>query len=132
MVTMEEAIYNPLGSTHNLMPHLKAREITLYSTLPTHGSRPDVVRTSIPKPRTSIERGSALNSLVTASAIFKPTANQQPAVGSAVRPAVPAASKLPVKGLPTSLGSLSVGSHENNGATGKGVIFGVVSLTLLT
>ncbi|XP_035492626.2 microtubule-associated tumor suppressor 1 homolog isoform X2 [Scophthalmus maximus] len=73
----------------------------------------------IPKPRTSIERGSALNSLVTASAIFKPTANQQPAVGSAVRPAVPAASKLPVKGLPTSLGSLSVGSHENNGATGK-------------
>ncbi|KAF0037818.1 hypothetical protein F2P81_010692 [Scophthalmus maximus] len=79
------------------------------------------IHESIPKPRTSIERGSALNSLVTASAIFKPTANQQPAVGSAVRPAVPAASKLPVKGLPTSLGSLSVGSHENNGATGKGL-----------
>lgn len=39
---------------------------------------------------------------------------------SAGRPAAPAASKLPVKGLPASLSSSSLGSSDNNGATSKG------------
>uniref|UniRef100_A0A669CNN5 Microtubule associated tumor suppressor 1b n=1 Tax=Oreochromis niloticus TaxID=8128 RepID=A0A669CNN5_ORENI len=63
----------------------------------------------IPKPRTSAACGPTA---------AKPTANQQP--GSAGRPATPtAASKLPVKGLPTSLSSSSLGSNENNGGVSK-------------
>lgn len=90
----------------------------------------------IPKPRTTAERASALTALGPTSSIFKPTSNQQPAIGSAGRPAAPTASKLPVKGLATSLSSLSLGSNDNNGAPSKGVInrcvfCGVVSLSLL-
>ncbi|XP_040001663.1 microtubule-associated tumor suppressor 1 homolog [Xiphias gladius] len=73
----------------------------------------------IPKPRTTAERASALTALGPTSSIFKPTSNQQPAIGSAGRPAAPTASKLPVKGLATSLSSLSLGSNDNNGAPSK-------------
>ncbi|CAK6976086.1 microtubule-associated tumor suppressor 1 homolog isoform X3 [Scomber scombrus] len=73
----------------------------------------------IPKPRTAAERASALASLGPAASNAKSAANQQPPSGSVGRPAAPAASKLPVKGLPTSLSSSSLGSNENNGATSK-------------
>ncbi|XP_035030369.1 microtubule-associated tumor suppressor 1 homolog isoform X2 [Hippoglossus stenolepis] len=73
----------------------------------------------IPKPRSTAEQASALTAGSPASPFFKPTAHQQPALGSAGRPVVPTLSKLPVKGLPTSLSSLSLGSNENNGATSK-------------
>ncbi|XP_018556450.1 microtubule-associated tumor suppressor 1 isoform X2 [Lates calcarifer] len=61
----------------------------------------------IPKPRTTAERVSTLAS------------NQQPAVVSAGRPTTSTASKLPVKGLTTSLSSSLLGCNENNGATSK-------------
>lgn len=64
----------------------------------------------IPKPRTTAERVSTLAS------------NQQPAVVSAGRPTTSTASKLPVKGLTTSLSSSLLGCNENNGATSKGLI----------
>ncbi|XP_053183651.1 mucin-5AC-like [Scomber japonicus] len=73
----------------------------------------------IPKPRTAAERASALASLGLAASNAKSAANQQPPSGSVGRPAAPATSKLPVKGLPTSLSSSSLGSNENNGATSK-------------
>ncbi|XP_072240160.1 uncharacterized protein [Leuresthes tenuis] len=60
----------------------------------------------IPKPRTNADRPTA--------AVSRPAANQPSAAG---RPAAPAASKLPVKGL--NLSSSSLGSTENNGATSK-------------
>ncbi|XP_026214612.1 microtubule-associated tumor suppressor 1 homolog isoform X2 [Anabas testudineus] len=72
----------------------------------------------IPKSRTTADRTSAQTDQAT-TAITKPTANQNPALGSTGRPAATAASKLPVKGLPTSLSSLTLGSNENNGATSK-------------
>ncbi|XP_034543421.1 microtubule-associated tumor suppressor 1 homolog isoform X2 [Notolabrus celidotus] len=74
----------------------------------------------LPKPRTAAERASTSASPGPATSNSKLTANQQPAPGSGGRPAAPAAaagSKLPVKGLPTSLSSSSLGSNENNGAT---------------
>lgn len=55
----------------------------------------------IPKPRTTTDRAHT----------------QQPPLG---RPTAPATSKLPVKGLPTNLSSLSLGSNENNGDANKG------------
>ncbi|GAA6225840.1 microtubule-associated tumor suppressor 1-like isoform X2 [Lates japonicus] len=61
----------------------------------------------IPKPRTTAERA------------FTLTSNQQPAAVSAGRPTASTASKLPVKGLTTSLSSSSPGCNENNGATSK-------------
>ncbi|KAM9857669.1 uncharacterized protein ACBR49_001281 [Aulostomus maculatus] len=64
----------------------------------------------------SRERPSALVAPSPATSSSKPVANQQPALGVAGRPT---ASKLPVKGLPTSLSSSSLGSNENNGATCK-------------
>ncbi|XP_060941655.1 microtubule-associated tumor suppressor 1 homolog [Limanda limanda] len=73
----------------------------------------------IPKPRSTAEQASLLTAGSQASSFFKPSAHHQPAVGSAGRPVVPTLSKLPVKGLPTSLSSLSLGSNENNGATSK-------------
>ncbi|CAN9510031.1 unnamed protein product [Ophioblennius macclurei] len=54
--------------------------------------------------------------------LLKTTANQQPASGAMGRPAPPTASKLPVKGLPTSLSSSSLGSNENNGPTGRAAL----------
>ena len=71
----------------------------------------------IPKLRTTSERASASQG----PAIFnsKPVASQQPASGLVGQP-TSAASKLPVKGLPTSLSSTSLGSNENNGAMNKG------------
>ncbi|XP_034395106.1 microtubule-associated tumor suppressor 1 homolog A-like isoform X2 [Cyclopterus lumpus] len=69
---------------------------------------------SIPKPRTTAAV------LGPATSNSKPTANQQ-APGSVRRPAAPAASKRPVKGLPTSLTSSSLGSTEISGATSKGL-----------
>ncbi|XP_071361832.1 microtubule-associated tumor suppressor 1 homolog isoform X2 [Trachinotus anak] len=74
----------------------------------TRGRQPQYQSLGLPKPRTTAERASALTA-----------PGQQPAMGSAGRPA-PAASKLPVKGLPASLSSSSLGSNENNGATSKG------------
>ncbi|XP_042284944.1 microtubule-associated tumor suppressor 1 homolog isoform X3 [Thunnus maccoyii] len=91
----------------------------------TGGGSPTRVRQSlsqsqgIPKPRTTTERASALAAPGPATSNSKSTANQQPPSGSAGRPAAPSASKLPVKGLPTSLSSSSLGSNENNGATSK-------------
>ncbi|XP_069569980.1 microtubule-associated tumor suppressor 1 homolog isoform X1 [Brachyistius frenatus] len=80
-------------------------------TSPT-GARPGTGQNQgIPKPRTNAASAGA------AMSISKPAANQQS--GSPGRPAAPAASKLPVKGLPTSLSSSSLGSSENNGATNK-------------
>ncbi|XP_051242036.1 microtubule-associated tumor suppressor 1 homolog isoform X2 [Dicentrarchus labrax] len=73
----------------------------------------------IPKPRTTTERAFALAAPGPITSSSKPTANQQPALGLVGRPVAPAASKLPVKGLPTSLSSSSLGSNENNGATSK-------------
>uniref|UniRef100_A0AAX7V453 Microtubule associated tumor suppressor 1b n=1 Tax=Astatotilapia calliptera TaxID=8154 RepID=A0AAX7V453_ASTCA len=77
---------------------------------PSAGSgAPTTKSQSIPKPRSSAVCGPTA---------AKPTANQHP--GSAGRPAAPtAASKLPVKGLPTSLSSSSFGSNENNGGASK-------------
>ncbi|KAM3623377.1 uncharacterized protein V6R79_010375 [Siganus canaliculatus] len=71
----------------------------------------------IPKPRTT----TALTALgpTGPNSNSKPAANQQPALGSVGRAAAPAASKLPVKGLPTSLSSSSVGGGENNGSAHK-------------
>ncbi|KAM7393553.1 hypothetical protein PAMP_020416 [Pampus punctatissimus] len=89
------------------------------------GGSPTRVRQSLslsqgmPKPRTTVERASALAVLCPTTSNSKSTANQQPPSGSTGRPVVAAASKLPVKGLPTSLSSLSLGSNENNGATSK-------------
>lgn len=89
------------------------------------GGSPTRVRQSqsqcqgIPKPRTTTERASVSAVPGPATSNSKPTANQQPASGSIRRPAAPAASKLPVKGLPTSLSFSSVGSNEISGATGK-------------
>ncbi|XP_036948525.1 microtubule-associated tumor suppressor 1 homolog isoform X4 [Acanthopagrus latus] len=87
------------------------------------GGSPTRVRQSqtqcqgIPKLRTTSERASASQG----PAIFnsKPVASQQPASGLVGQP-TSAASKLPVKGLPTSLSSTSLGSNENNGAMNKG------------
>ncbi|KAM3864696.1 uncharacterized protein ACN63O_010371 [Diretmus argenteus] len=75
----------------------------------------------IPKPRTAAERASGLPAPGSATSNPKATANQLPASGSGGRPAPPAVSKLPVKGLPTSLSSSSLGSStsESNGATSK-------------
>ncbi|XP_069386947.1 microtubule-associated tumor suppressor 1 homolog isoform X3 [Paralichthys olivaceus] len=73
----------------------------------------------IPKPRSTTERASALIAGSPTSPVFRPTSHQQPALGSAGQPVVPTLSKLPVKGLPTSLNSSSLGSNENNGATSK-------------
>ncbi|XP_076741521.1 uncharacterized protein LOC101470539 isoform X3 [Maylandia zebra] len=79
---------------------------------PSAGSgAPTTKSQSIPKPRSSAVCGPTA---------AKPTANQHP--GSAGRPAAPTAvSKLPVKGLPTSLSSSSFGSNENNGGASKGL-----------
>ncbi|XP_026159561.1 microtubule-associated tumor suppressor 1 homolog isoform X2 [Mastacembelus armatus] len=74
----------------------------------------------IPKSHSTAERASAVINLAPTTATAKSTANQQPASGSARQPAPPAVSKLPIKGLPTSLSSLSLGDNENNGTTGKG------------
>ncbi|XP_073332315.1 uncharacterized protein [Pagrus major] len=84
---------------------------------PTRARQSQTQCQGIPKPRTTSER--ALAAQGTATFNSKPVANQQPASGSAGRPTAPAASKLPVKGLPTSLSSSSLGSNENNGATNK-------------
>ncbi|KAK2815551.1 hypothetical protein Q5P01_026018 [Channa striata] len=73
----------------------------------------------IPKPRTTTDRASALTDLAPTVPTPKPTASQQPGLGSPGRAALQAASKLPVKGLSTSLSSSSLGSNENNGATNK-------------
>lgn len=73
----------------------------------------------IPKPRTTAERAFASAAPSPSASNTKQTANQQPAPGSMGRPAAPAVSKLPVKGLPTSLSSSSLGSNENNGAPSK-------------
>ncbi|KAM6939573.1 uncharacterized protein FYW49_008042 [Xenentodon cancila] len=70
----------------------------------------------IPKPRTTAERASALQS--PAASVSKAGSNQQPAVGSAGRPAAPAASKLPVKG--STLSSSQPGNGENDAAASKG------------
>ncbi|XP_014871638.1 microtubule-associated tumor suppressor 1 homolog isoform X2 [Poecilia latipinna] len=67
----------------------------------------------IPKPRAS-----GVAHIPTAS-IPKPSSNQQSAPGSAWRPPAPAASKLPVKGVPAGLSSSSLGSSENNVASSK-------------
>ncbi|XP_076584210.1 uncharacterized protein LOC143319279 isoform X2 [Chaetodon auriga] len=89
------------------------------------GGSPTRVRQSqsqcqgIPKPRTATERAFTLAALSPSTSNSKPTANQQPALGSVGRPAPPVASKLPVKGLPTSLNSSALGNIENNGATSK-------------
>ncbi|XP_054866065.1 microtubule-associated tumor suppressor 1 homolog isoform X1 [Amphiprion ocellaris] len=63
----------------------------------------------IPKPRTS-----SFTAPSPASSTSRPTANQQPASGSSGRPA--ASSKLPVKGLPTSLSASSLGSNDSSRA----------------
>ncbi|XP_031168946.1 microtubule-associated tumor suppressor 1 homolog isoform X2 [Sander lucioperca] len=73
----------------------------------------------IPKPRTNAERASVLAVPDPATSNSKPTANQQPALGAVKRTATPATSKLPVKGLPTSLSSSALGS-EISGAISKG------------
>nr|XP_046256629.1 microtubule-associated tumor suppressor candidate 2 homolog isoform X3 [Scatophagus argus] len=73
----------------------------------------------IPKPRTTTERPFTLAALGAATSNSKSTSSQQTPSGSVGRPATPAASKLPVKGLSTSLSSSSLGSIENNGATGE-------------
>ncbi|XP_043968910.1 microtubule-associated tumor suppressor 1-like isoform X1 [Gambusia affinis] len=62
----------------------------------------------IPKPRAS-----------GVASIPKPSSNQQSAPGSAWRPPAPAASKLPVKGVPAGLSSSSLGSSESNAASSK-------------
>ncbi|XP_043968915.1 microtubule-associated tumor suppressor 1 homolog isoform X5 [Gambusia affinis] len=64
----------------------------------------------IPKPRAS-----------GVASIPKPSSNQQSAPGSAWRPPAPAASKLPVKGVPAGLSSSSLGSSESNAASSKGL-----------
>ncbi|XP_068448099.1 microtubule-associated tumor suppressor 1 homolog isoform X2 [Clinocottus analis] len=68
----------------------------------------------IPKSRTTTAV------LVSATSNSKPPANQQ-APGPVRRPAAPAASKLPVKGLLTSLTTSSLESTEISGATNKGL-----------
>ncbi|KAK2919514.1 microtubule-associated tumor suppressor 1 homolog isoform X2 [Channa argus] len=73
----------------------------------------------IPKPRTSADRASALTDLAPTTSTSKPTAIQQPGLGLPGRPALPAASKLPVKGLLISPNSSALGSNENTGATSK-------------
>ncbi|KAM9363254.1 uncharacterized protein ABDE67_014660 [Symphorus nematophorus] len=87
---------------------------------PTRARQSQLQSQGIPKPRTTTERVFASAAPGPATSSSKTTANQQPASGSVGRPAAPAASKLPVKGLPTSLSSSSLGSNENNGATSKG------------
>ncbi|XP_032418699.1 microtubule-associated tumor suppressor 1 homolog isoform X1 [Xiphophorus hellerii] len=67
----------------------------------------------IPKPRASGVAHSP-----TAS-IPKPSSNQQSAPGSAWRPPAPAASRLPVKGVPAGMSYSSLGSSENNAASSK-------------
>ncbi|KAK7929786.1 hypothetical protein WMY93_006181 [Mugilogobius chulae] len=67
----------------------------------------------IPKPRFSADR--SLGSSITA----KTSTNQQPAPPTRLAPPVTAASKLPVKGLPTSLSSSSLGSNANENNGGK-------------
>ncbi|KAK5866674.1 hypothetical protein PBY51_020845 [Eleginops maclovinus] len=71
----------------------------------------------IPKPRTTAEKTSVCAVTSPSSSNSKPTANQLTA--SARRPIPPASSKLPVKGLPTSLSSSLLGSYEISGATSK-------------
>ncbi|XP_076001496.1 uncharacterized protein LOC142994621 isoform X3 [Genypterus blacodes] len=75
----------------------------------------------IPKPRTTAERAHGLaapGSATTSNS--KPTANQQPSSGLAVRSAAPNTSKLPIKGLPTSPSSTSLGgSSELNGSSNR-------------
>uniref|UniRef100_A0A3P8U4P2 Microtubule associated tumor suppressor 1b n=1 Tax=Amphiprion percula TaxID=161767 RepID=A0A3P8U4P2_AMPPE len=66
----------------------------------------------IPKPRTS-----SFTAPSPASSTSRPTANQQPASGSSGSSGRPAASsKLPVKGLPTSLSASSLGSNDSSRA----------------
>ncbi|XP_065806153.1 microtubule-associated tumor suppressor 1 homolog isoform X2 [Labrus bergylta] len=80
---------------------------------PSHSQSP-----GLPKPRTVAEKASTAASPSPTTTNYKPTTNQQPAPGTGGRPAAPpAASKLPVKGLTTSLSSSSLGSNENNGGT---------------
>ncbi|XP_032395196.1 microtubule-associated tumor suppressor 1 homolog isoform X2 [Etheostoma spectabile] len=71
------------------------------------------------KPRTNVERASVLAAPDPATSNSKPTANQQPVSGAVKRAATLATSKLPVKGLPTSLSSSALGS-EISGAISKG------------
>ncbi|XP_074484527.1 uncharacterized protein LOC141763721 isoform X2 [Sebastes fasciatus] len=80
---------------------------------PTRQSQSQSQSQGFHKPRSIAERASVL-------AVPGPTtANQQPASGLVKRPAAPLASKLPVKGLPTSLGSSSLGGTEISGGTSK-------------
>ncbi|KAM7010249.1 uncharacterized protein LKV04_002051 [Tautogolabrus adspersus] len=80
---------------------------------PSHSQSP-----GIPKPRTVAEKASTAASPSPTVSNYKPTTNQQPASGTGGRPAASTAtSKLPVKGLTTSLSSSSLGSNENNGGT---------------
>ncbi|XP_029985922.1 uncharacterized protein LOC115416314 isoform X2 [Sphaeramia orbicularis] len=60
---------------------------------------------------------------ISSPCVSKPSANQQTSSGSAGQPAAAAASKLPIKGLPTILGSSSLGNntHEKNGVISKGL-----------
>ncbi|XP_034748858.1 microtubule-associated tumor suppressor 1 homolog isoform X2 [Etheostoma cragini] len=71
------------------------------------------------KPHTNAERASVLAAPDPATSNSKPTANQQPVLGAVKRAATPATSKLPVKGLPTSLSSSALGS-EISAAISKG------------
>ncbi|XP_038144103.1 microtubule-associated tumor suppressor 1 homolog [Cyprinodon tularosa] len=67
----------------------------------------------IPKPRVS-----GIGFIPTAS-VPKPATSQQPAAGPSGRQPAPTASKLPVKGSPSSLGCSSQGSNEKNFAVSK-------------
>uniref|UniRef100_A0A3Q2CJ74 Microtubule-associated tumor suppressor 1 homolog n=1 Tax=Cyprinodon variegatus TaxID=28743 RepID=A0A3Q2CJ74_CYPVA len=67
----------------------------------------------IPKPRVS-----GIGYIPTAS-VPKPATSQQPAAGPSGRQPAPTASKLPVKGSPSSLGCSSQGSNEKNVAVSK-------------
>ncbi|XP_041839244.1 microtubule-associated tumor suppressor 1 homolog isoform X2 [Melanotaenia boesemani] len=73
----------------------------------------------IPKLCTPAERSSTLCAQSPAASVVKPAANQQSGAGSAGRPAASTTSKLPVKGLNSSLSSSSLGSNENDAATSK-------------
>ncbi|XP_034045184.1 mucin-5AC-like isoform X2 [Thalassophryne amazonica] len=75
----------------------------------------------IPKPRTAAEQLTGLAAPSSGTPISKPSASQQPTLGTAGRPAAPTVSKLPVKGLPTNPSSSSVGSGptDNNGTPTK-------------
>ncbi|KAJ4944729.1 hypothetical protein JOQ06_013269, partial [Pogonophryne albipinna] len=85
-----------------------------HSQIQSQGESP---RCCIPKPRTAAERASVSTVTSPSSCNSKPTANQLAA--SARRPIPPTSSKLPVKGLSTSLSSSSLGGHEISGATSK-------------